>query len=63
MSGKMSGKILDSIRNNPAVTLAQLAAMLDVTLRTIERSIAELRKAGALRRIGGNKSGKWEVVQ
>ena len=59
----MSGKILDAIRNDPAVTIPQLAVLLDVTERTIERSIAELRKAGVLRRIGGKKGGKWDVVQ
>ena len=62
MSGKMSGEILDAIRNNPSIAIPQLALMLDVTTRTIERGLAGLRKAGMLRRIGGNKGGKWEIV-
>ena len=49
------------MRNNPDVTIRQLAAMFDVTARTIDRSIAELHRAGVLRRIGGKKGGKWEV--
>jgi len=63
MSGKMSGKIMDVIRDNPSVTMPQLAAMLEVTVRTIERSISELRKTGVLRRIGPAKGGKWEVSE
>jgi ATP-dependent DNA helicase RecG len=63
MSGKMSGKILESVRNNSSITIPQLAITLGVTERTVERGLAELQKLGILRRIGGKKGGKWEVVQ
>jgi ATP-dependent DNA helicase RecG len=58
---EMSGKISDAIRNTPSISISQLAAMFDVSTRTIERSMAGLRKAGLLRRIGGRKGGRWEV--
>ncbi len=59
--GDMSGKILDAIRNTPTISIPQLATMLNVSTRTIERGIARLRKAGLLRRIGGGRGGRWEV--
>lgn len=62
MSGKMSGKILEALRHNNALITPQLAERLGATTRTIERAIADMRKAGIIRRIGPAKGGKWEVL-
>ena len=43
-------------------TTPQLAERLGVTTRTIERAIADMRKAGLIRRVGPAKGGKWEVL-
>lgn len=62
MSGKMSGKILEALRHNNTLTTPQLAERFGVTSRTIERAIADMRKAGLIRRVGPAKGGKWEVL-
>lgn len=62
MSGKMSGKILEALRHNNTQTTPQLAERLGVTTRTIERAIADMRKAGLIRRVGPAKGGRWEVL-
>ena len=62
MSGKMSGKILQKIRQNPNITIAELAAYIGVTERTIQRNIQKMQAENALRRVGSRKAGYWEVL-
>jgi ATP-dependent DNA helicase RecG len=61
--GIASGKILDACRENGAITIPELAALIGITERSIERNIQSLRKKGLLRRVGGRKEGRWEVVE
>ena len=52
-------KILSMLSENPSLTSAKLAEMLDVQTRTVERNIQKLRKEGILDRSGANKDGVW----
>ncbi|MEW6259249.1 MAG: winged helix-turn-helix transcriptional regulator [Thermodesulfobacteriota bacterium] len=61
--GKASGKILDACRENGAITIPELAALIGITERSVERNIQSLRENGLLRRVGGRKEGRWEVVE
>jgi ATP-dependent DNA helicase RecG len=61
--GKTSGKILDACRGNSAITIPELAALIGVTERSVERNIQTLRQHGLLRRVGGRKEGRWEVLE
>lgn len=61
-SGKTSGKILAVIRDNSAVTIPELSALIGVTERSIERNIQALQTNGYLKRIGPAKGGHWEVL-
>jgi ATP-dependent DNA helicase RecG len=61
--GKASGNILDACRENGAITIPELAKILGITERSVERNIRSLRVKGLLRRIGGRKEGRWEVVE
>jgi ATP-dependent DNA helicase RecG len=61
--GKASGKILDACRENAAITIPELAALIGITERSVERNIRSLRVKGLLRRVGGRKEGRWEVVE
>jgi len=61
--GKASGKILDACRENGAITIPELAALIGITERSVERNIQSLRENGILRRVGGRKEGRWEVVE
>jgi len=67
VSGKMSGKTSDGImglmRENPHITIPELASLLGVTERTIERTIQKLQKEGALKRIGQAKGGHRGVSE
>lgn len=62
MSGKTSGKILNTIRQDGEITIPELALLIGVTERSVERNIQKLQSDGRLRRIGPAKGGRWEVV-
>ena len=59
MTGKMTGKILAAVRANPAITIPELAELIGVSTRTIERHLQKLQEQGRLRRIGPAKGGHW----
>ncbi len=61
--GKTSEKILEVCRENSSVTIFELAEILGVTERSVERNISKLQAAGLLRRVGGRKEGYWEVIE
>jgi predicted HTH transcriptional regulator len=62
-SGKTSGKILNAIRQNGEITIPELALLIGVTERSIERNIRQLQSADRLRRVGPAKGGHWEVSE
>ena len=55
-------KILLLLKDNPKMTAKQLAEILQLSGRQIERIIAVLKSEGKLERIGTNRSGNWKVV-
>jgi ATP-dependent DNA helicase RecG len=63
MSEKTSEKIYRLVYENPERTIADMAKQLSLTSRTIERNLAELQKSGRIRRIGGDRGGRWEVLE
>ncbi|MFO7750505.1 MAG: putative DNA binding domain-containing protein [Desulfobacteraceae bacterium] len=60
--GKASGKILNACREKPSVTIPELAVLIGITERSVQRNIQKLQKDGLLRRVGGRKEGHWEVI-
>jgi ATP-dependent DNA helicase RecG len=60
--GKASGMILNVCREKPSVTIPELAALIGITERSVQRNIQKLQKDGLLRRVGGRKEGHWEVL-
>ena len=60
-SGKTSGKILELISSNARITIPEMAAIINITERSIERNIEKLQKEGQLKRVGSAKGGYWEV--
>jgi ATP-dependent DNA helicase RecG len=60
--GKASGIILDACRENGSITIPELAILADITERSVQRNIRKLQESGLLRRIGGRKEGRWEVL-
>lgn len=60
--GISSGQIIELISRNPNITLDEIATIMSLTRRSIEKKFKELRDAGYIRREGSNKSGKWVVI-
>ncbi len=60
--GKALEKILAAIRQRNSITIPELAALVGVTERSIERNLQKLRQQGLLKRVGGRKQGYWEII-
>lgn len=65
--GKTSGKIIDAVRKDPQITIPELAKLIGVTERSIDRNISNLQSESGgkrrLRRVGPAKGGYWEVLE
>jgi Fic family protein len=55
-------KILELLKEYPEITRERLAVEVGLSVRGIEKNLAQLKSAGKIRRIGGRKGGRWEVV-
>lgn len=62
VSGKTSGKILEAVLRNNTITIPELAVLIGITERSIERNLQKLQKESKLKRVGPAKGGYWEVV-
>ncbi len=54
-------RVLSELRNNPNITIPQIAKNISLSKSTIDKTLAILRKAGIVERIGSKKSGYWHV--
>ena len=61
--GKSKEKILALLRRNPKLTTDGLRVETGLSRSGVEKNIRALKASGALRRIGGDKGGEWEVVK
>ena len=62
-SQKSSQKIIGLLRNNPQITIDQMAAEIGISSRAIKKHLANLQTAGVIQRIGPDKGGKWVVIE
>jgi ATP-dependent DNA helicase RecG len=62
-SEKSSEKILRFMKQNPLVSAAEMAEMLSLTSRAVEKQIAQLKKQGRVKRDGADKGGRWLVIK
>ena len=62
-SVKTSVKILQAILEDDEITIPDLAKLVEVTTRSVERNIRKLQEEKKLRRIGPDKGGRWEVLK
>jgi len=62
-SGKTSGKILTHLGRYPHATIPDLAMLLGITERSVERNLQKLQQDQLLRRVGAAKGGHWEVIE
>lgn len=54
-------KILELICEKPNITQVEIAQILEITTRTIERNILALKNKNILKRVGTDKVGCWEI--
>lgn len=54
--------ILRAITANPAITQKDLAVVIEKSERTIKTRTVALQEKGYLRREGGKRNGRWEVL-
>lgn len=62
-SEKSSEKILAIINRNTSISAKEIANVIGISSRTLEKQIAGLKKKGLLKRIGPDKGGFWEAIQ
>jgi predicted HTH transcriptional regulator len=61
--GERREKVLDLLRNNPALTIDKLVAETGYSKRSISRYTDYLESTGRLRRVGDTFTGHWEVTE
>jgi ATP-dependent DNA helicase RecG len=59
---KTSEKILGLINENNSITISELAKMIGLTTRAIEKQIDKLQKKNKIKRTGSDKSGYWQIL-
>ena len=50
------------VEKDPSVTIESLATLLGITRDGVNKAIRRLKTAGAIRRVGPDKGGHWEIV-
>ncbi len=60
---KSSQKILELISASPSITISEIADRLGMTTRGVDKNIKRLKEQGAIRRVGPDKGGHWEVIE
>ena len=52
--------ILRTIQQNPTISIPEIAQVVGVTTRTIERDVSAM--SDRLRHIGPTNGGRWEII-
>lgn len=55
--------VIDIIRKNPTITREALAERLNLSVGGVRYNTDKLQAKGILRRVGGKKAGRWEVIE
>ncbi|HPY15917.1 MAG TPA: winged helix-turn-helix transcriptional regulator, partial [bacterium] len=59
---KTGDMIVEKIKENPSLSLAEIAEMINKSLRAVERASLKLVKEGKIKHVGPKKGGHWEVT-
>jgi len=63
-TGKTTAKrILALLRSDPEISLAAVADRVGLTVDGVRYHIRKLKAAGAVRRVGSSRAGRWEVLK
>lgn len=55
-------RIFDAIREQPNISVKELSTQIGVCERVIQRHLSALIKQGFIRRVNGNRKGKFEIL-
>ncbi len=55
--------IIESMRNTPLITIAQLSSSIGISTTAIENNLNYLKNNNYIKRTGGDKGGHWEVIE
>ena len=58
-----SEKILRLLKVNPQLSAREIADLIGITQKAVEKQISKLRDENRIRRVGPDKGGHWEVVE
>jgi len=56
-------RIINVMQEKPNVTTDQLAVLLSVSKRTLEREIKAMKESNIIKRVGSDKTGYWEIIE
>ena len=59
---KSRDNIIRLIRQNPNITMSEIASSVGISAKAVEKLIARMKKDGVLVRVGPDKGGSWEIV-
>ena len=54
--------LVKAIKNNPAITQAELVGIIGQSLRTIKRLMANMQAKGCIARQGSKRFGRWQIL-
>ncbi|MBR4751116.1 MAG: putative DNA binding domain-containing protein [Thermoguttaceae bacterium] len=60
IDSKLTKRVIKVLQKKPKITQSELASLLDVSIRTVQRTIAALKEDGRIERVGGTR-GEWAV--
>ncbi|MDR1654289.1 MAG: winged helix-turn-helix transcriptional regulator [Prevotellaceae bacterium] len=55
-------RLIEELKVQPTLTVAELAKLVNKSETTIKRYLNELQAEGRLKRIGGRKTGQWQIL-
>ena len=53
--------VYEAIASNSEITRTELIEMLDISARTIDRTIKSLKEKNAIKLVGSDKTGHWSI--
>ncbi len=59
----MNTKVLELITAKTDIPLSEIADRLGVSYKTVQRSVADLKRIGIIERVGGRTKGYWKVKE
>ena len=60
---KIPRRIYNEIVNKPEIRTTELMEILNISESTVTRATRELKKLGFIKRIGSDKTGKWQILK